>query len=469
VKRPLLLAALALGLSAASAAAQTPTSTVATVRGYVFDSLLTHATLPGAIVILTGPESRNIAADARGRFVIDSLPPGSYTITFSHPSLDEIGYTAPQWSLELKAGVVSRPFLATTSGLAIYERACPGPHESQTGAVLGSLKEATTKAPVVDGEVRVEWSESSVSKELGLTRRLRAVRSPTDSLGRYRLCGVPNDAGVLLKARARGLDGPPLELQLEGKSLAIRALTIDLSDSAGRVATNGVLDHGTAVLRGTVKQETGQPLADAQVLVLGLPNGVSSTPTGAFELDSLPAGTHTVEIRAIGYGRRRQMVDLDPTKPVELAVTLNKVATVLPELSVNAKATAGMTEFDKRKGTGMGHFITEADIERRNPLRTEDLFRSVPGFSVVPSGGFDYSIVSSRGATFSGQCSPDFFVDGAKITVDPQIGGGLPVNPREIYGIEAYSGAASIPAQFQTQNGCGAIVIWTKRGGARRR
>jgi hypothetical protein len=117
----------------------------------------------------------------------------------------------------------------------------------------------------------------------------------------------------------------------------------------------------------------------------------------------------------------------------------------------------------------MGHFITEADIARRNPLRTEDLFRTVPGLSVVPSGGFDYTVVSTRGADFNGQCSPDFYIDGAKVTVDPMIGGGIPINPSEIYGIEVYNGAASTPAQYQTQNGCGAIVIWTKRGGPQKR
>jgi hypothetical protein len=461
---------LALGVSVPAARAQAPASPFAIIRGYVFDSLLTNATLPGASVMLTGTATRTVQADARGRFAMDSLAPGKYTITFRHPSLAEVGYTPQDWSLDLKAGTVSRLFLATTSGAAVYARVCPNTRETQVGAVLGSLKEVATREPVAGGEVRVEWSESSISKELGMSRRLRSVRAETDSLGHYQLCGVPNDAAVLLRAQARGLNGAPLELALEGRSLAIRLLTIDLSDSTGRVANDGVLDHGTAVLKGTIRQTTGEPLPEAQVLVLGLPNGAQSTPTGGFEIKDLPGGSHTVEIRAIGFARKRELVDLDPTKPVELDIKMTKMAAVLPELSVTAKAAAGQSEFDKRRtsAAGAGHFITREDIDRRNPLRTEDLFRTVAGLSVVPSGGFDYSVVSSRGAGFNGRCSPDFYVDGAKVTVDPQIGGGIPVNPHEIYGIEVYSGPASVPAQFQTQNGCGAIVIWTQRGQARR-
>src|SRR5262249_11727720 len=264
------------------------------------------------------------------------------------------------------------------------------PRLEQTAAVLGSLREVNTQKPIADAEVRVEWSESSVSKELGITRRLKSVRSPTDSLGRFRLCGVPNDAGVLLRAKARRFDGPPPELVLGGRQLAIRSLSLDLKDSVARAANNGVVDHGTATLRGRVQQEDGKPLGEAQVLVLGLQNGAQSSAAGTFELSGLPGGTHTVEVRAIGYGRKREMIELHPDQATELSVKLVKVATVLPELAVNAKAAANRAEFDRNKEHGMGHFITEADIQRRNPLRTEDLFRSVPGLSVVPSGGFDY-------------------------------------------------------------------------------
>ena len=469
VARSLLLAA----LWASPVWAQTPTpqpAPLAGIRGYVYDSLLTGTTLPNASVFLAGATTRTTRADLRGRFGFDSLPPGQYTVTFSHPTLDEVGYAPAERPIELRAGLVTRLFLSTASSTAMYARICPDPAGAPVGAVLGALRDIRLKRPVVGGEIRVEWNENTISRELGFTRRPRAVGAMTDSLGRYRICGIPNDAAMLLRARVRGIDGPPLELKMGGRSLAIRVVSIDLGDSTAAAPAPGIAVRGTAVLKGMVRKESGEPLGGAQVLVLGSTTVAEASPTGSFALDSLPGGTHMVEIRAIGFERRREAIDLDPDKPAELDVRLKQVATVLEELNVTAKNLAWQTDFDKRKlRNNGGHFLTREDIERRNPLRTEDIFRAVPGFTVVPSGGFDYSVVSSRGAGFNGQCSPDFYIDGIRTVVDPQIGGGIPANPSDIYGIEVYSGATTVPAEFQTQNGCGAIVIWTRRGPPRKK
>jgi hypothetical protein len=469
VMRAFLLAlGLAALLPAAPARAQDPAPPApATVRGYVWDSLLTNTLLPEARVVVNGPTRRAITADARGRFVLDSLRPGRYTFDFSHPSLDELAYTPPTQTVDLRPGEVRAVFLHTTAGAAIHAAICPGPREAQTGAVLGQLTDVRTERPIPDAEVRVEWSETVVSPTLGLSRQVRAARSPTDSAGRYRICGVPNDTPVLLRARMVGIDGPPLELDLGERPLAIRMLSLDTGAPA---VAEGDSVRGTAVLRGTVRGNDGTAIPEAQVLVLGTPAGARTSAAGAFELGGLPAGTHSIEVRAIGFSRRRQMVTLHPDRPVQVEVSLPRMALVLPEVTVTERAPAA-SEFDQRRRSagGAGHFMTREDIERRNPLRTEDLFRGVPGFSVVPSGGFDYSVVSTRGTGAAGRCIPDFYLDGVKLVVDPQIGGGLPVNPAEIHGIESYAGAAMVPAQYQSQTSCGVILIWTRQGVSRRR
>lgn len=458
-----------LGLASGLAQAQPAARPWAAVRGYVYDSLLTFATVPGAHVVLSGPTNKEVIADSRGRFVADSLQPGQYTITFTHLSWEQVGYTPAERTVELRAGTMTPLFLSSTAGQGIFARICPNVREERTGAVLGQLTDVNGNRPIAGAEVRVEWSESLISREQGVSRHIRALRSPTDSLGRYTICGVPNDAAVLFRARANGVDGPPLELDLRERPLAIRMLALDLArnDSAGR-AGNEARSRGTAVLEGIVRGTDGRPVAGAQILVLGLDDGARSAESGGFRLDSLLGGTHTVEVRAIGFARRREMVTLRPDRPTNLEVQLTRMAVVLPEIEV--KVAAAQSEFDRRRTSmaGAGHFITRDDIGRRNPLRTEDLFRGVPGLSVVPSGGFDYTVVSTRGpGGLSGQCSPDFYVDGSKVTVDPQVSGGLPVSPGEIYGIESYSGTASTPAQYQG-SGCGVVLIWTQRGGRKR-
>jgi hypothetical protein len=465
----LVAAIAALGAATGHGQARQP-SPYAAIRGYVYDSLLTGATLPRATVFLSGPTTKTIAADGRGRFSADSLAPGRYTITFTHVSWETFSYTPAERTVDLRAGTVTPLFLSSTAGDAIHARLCPTTRTERSGVVLGQLADAATNRPIAGAEVRVEWSETAISRQLGVSRTVRATRAATDSLGRYQLCGVPNDAAVLFRARAHGVDGPPLELDLKERPLAIRMLTLDLTAQSGDTArpATATRARGTALLKGTVRGTDGSPVPEAMVLVLGLENGTRSTGSGAFQLDSLPGGTHTVEVRAIGFARRREMVNLNPTGQTEIDFQMNRVAAVLPEIEV--KAAAAKSEFDTRRGSlaGGGHFITQDEIERRSPLRTEDLFRTVPGFSVVPSGGFDYQVVSSRGGSMSGRCSPDFYIDGVRATIDPQIGGGLPVTPAEIYGIESYGGNAGAPAQYPSQSGCGVVLIWTQRGGRRR-
>jgi hypothetical protein len=446
-------------LGAAAGLAQTRPN--AAIRGYVFDSLLTSTTVPGAVVTLTGPTTRTITADARGRFVSDSLEPGRYSVSFMHPGWREIGYRPPDQTIELRPGVYTSVFLSSTAGAEIAERVC-GPREANQGAVLGALTDLRNN-PIAGGEVRVEWNERLISKDLGLSSNRRMAKATTDSIGRYAICALPNDTPMLFLARLNGVDGPPLELDLKSRPLAIRQLTLDPVD-LGRDST-AVRPRGTASLKGIVQATDGSALPEAQVVILGLDDATRTSAAGTFQLDSLPGGTRTIEIRSIGFGRHRQIVDLRPDRTAEVAVRLVRMAVVLPEVEVRVAARAA--EFDQRRTNmaGAGHFMTQEEILRRNAYRTEDLFRTVPGFSVEPSGGFGYRIVSNRSAGLGGgRCSPEFYIDGVKSVIDAQVGGGLPVNPDQIYGIESYSGSATTPAEYQSQSGCGAILIWTRRG-----
>ncbi len=62
-----------------------------------------------------------------------------------------------------------------------------------------------------------------------------------------------------------------------------------------------------ATIRGTVTSVDGTPLRSASVAVLGTARGATTDEQGAFEL-SVPAGTHTVRARLIGYEAQEQQV-----------------------------------------------------------------------------------------------------------------------------------------------------------------
>ncbi len=103
--------------------------------------------------------------------------------------------------------------------------------------------------------------------------------------------------------------------------------------------------------------------------------------------------------------------------------------------------------------------------EQLHALRTTDLFRNVLGFQVNVSPTGQESVTSTRGISADfGLCSPYIGLDGMVFQ------GGLGLNdiaPSEIYGIEAYSGVSTIPAQYMGaagQSPCGLIMIWTQSG-----
>ena len=440
-------------LATATAAGQAP-AVKGSIRGLVYDSLMKSGPLAGATVELI-ELSRAVTTDPRGIFRFDSLPGGRYTLSFGHPSLTATGFVPPEQSFDLTAGLDIAVTLTTPSANTIYRRLCPGLREQRTGILLGTVSDATTGNPILAGEVRGEWTETSFTKA-GLARRARIVRAGADSLGRYRLCGVPTDVPVLLRVLVAGLDGPPLELKMEDRPLLVRHLTAITDTTA----------HSQGRLSGRVIAG-GRALADAQLLVLGTDKVGRSGTDGSFTMTDLPAGTHTVEARAIGYSRRRLLIDLKATASGDVVFDLARAPVELPELKVTANGLAGQNGFDERRRLNNGgYFITGEDLTRRGTIRVEDAFKGLPGVKVVPAGLNDYFILSTRGGSgFGTDCQFTVFVDDVRIPLDPENGLGIPVTPQDVRGIEVHQGPNSAPIQYQSSGeNCGVVLIWTKRG-----
>ncbi len=319
--------------------------------------------------------------------------------------------------------------------------------------LLGTLRVAGSGAPIAAGEIRGDWTVSTLTRESGFASRPRVVRAATDSSGRYQLCGVPTDVPVLLRAIAAGVEGPPLELRMRDRVFEVRHVSLATTPGTARARMTGRITSGSA------------PLSDAQVLILGSTKMTRTRADGTFELDGLAEGSHTVEARAIGFARERRPVELVADRSAPLEISLAKLPVELPEVSVTA--SAGRAGFDERRRRAIGgYFITGAEIDRRGAVRVEDLFRTVPGIRVEPASATDYRILSYRGGSgFSAVCEPTMYLDGIRIGVDPEAGVTLPVMPEELDGIEVYPGPGTAPVEYRAMNqNCGVILLWTKRG-----
>jgi hypothetical protein len=428
------------------------------IRGIVYDSLVAGGPLVGAVVELI-EIGRSVETDGRGVFRLDSIPGGRYTLSFSHRSLASIGFTPPDRIVSLAPGIDVSLTLATPSQGTIFARLCPTVREPKTGVVLGTAREAATDTSLAGAELRAEWTVSTLAAAGGLVRRPQILRVATDPTGRYQLCGVPNDVPVLLRIFAAGVQGPPLELTLDNKAVVVRHLSLDLSDSA-RARRATIAGRVTA---------GGQAIEGAQIGLLGSPTATRSGADGSYDLSGLPAGSHMVEVRMIGYGRKRAAVELAPDRTTQVDFALDRAVVELPELTVAAgSAAAARSGFEQRRLRGVGgYFITRADILRRGSVRVEDLFKTVPGMKVDPIGGTDYQILSLRGGSgTSAVCAPTVFIDNIRIPPDPETGNDLPIIVEEIQGIEIHQSPHTAPIEYRPMGqNCGVILIWTRRGG----
>jgi hypothetical protein len=130
--------------------------------------------------------------------------------------------------------------------------------------------------------------------------------------------------------------------------------------------------------------------------------------------------------------------------------------TTLDTVSIKGeRLTPAMTEFESRRKLGFGHFITQAEMDRPNVINVSDALEGVLGVRV--RGG---SVSNTRSG-----CMYQIYLDGVKMPAKGDVNS-IAV-PREVAGIEVYSGPAEIPVQYKAIDGggfCGVILMWTRIG-----
>ena len=449
-------AAAALGLVAALAPAA-PLAGQARVAGIVVDSAAGLLPLPGATVQLVRADDprwvRSTVADSLGRWAVADVPPGRYLLGFLHARLDDLGLRPPLRPLEVTGAAEQRAVVAIPAARTIAAAHCRRTRLDSAALLLGRLRHAEAPAgvePTLSGEVRVEWSDWVLDHGRVREER-RSARARTDDDGRFVICGVPA-APVLVRGVAGPLASGRVELTLPAGGLLQRDLWVAAPAAAAPSAT----------LRGVVRAE-GRPHAGARVVVVaGGERTVVTDAEGRFALDSLAAGTHALEVRAVGFLPQQLAVDLRAGREATVDVRLAERVRSLAPSVVRGDARRGMAGFLERAALGHGHFVTPAMIAERGTRTVTDLLRTVPMLRLRPSDGHG-TIISMRGALPPhGDCAPAVYVDGTYI-----LDGGFEleryVAAAELGGIEVYS-SASVPPEYQ-RGMCGSILIWTRPPG----
>ncbi len=229
---------------------------------------------------------------------------------------------------------------------------------------------------------------------------------------------------------------------------------------------------GQGTLKGTViESSTGDALPGAQVLLIALNMGAVSGMDGQYEVANVPAGTHRLEVRFIGYRTIRQDVTITSGETTVLDVNLEEAAINLDEVVV----TGAGGPVEKRK---LGNSIATIDASSLENLPIQsfsDILQGrEPGLVGLPSGGQtgEGTRIRIRGsASLSQSNEPIVYIDGVRANNGGGLnfnGGGSPsrlddINPEAIERVEVLKGAAAATL-YGSEASNGVIQIFTKRG-----
>jgi hypothetical protein len=342
--------------------------------------------------------------------------------------------------------------------------------------------DADTRAPLAGANVVAAWTELTVdrrSKQL-VSQGKQAVVA-TGEAGDYRLCGIPAVKSIDLQVQHAGRASVVTQLSVtptEGAvvrefsmsvsaaptlaaldSLERRAMTQPSGASGGRDSARrelGVNDN--ARVAGVVRTTSGQPLAGADVRLRNVRGFALSDAAGRFVLGDLPAGTHVLLVRHLGYALSEVPVVLRRDQRLEMNVRMTR-AVELDSVRVLASQSK-LAEFEINRKTNLqGRFLTLSDIQRIKPKKTSDLVPLLGGYVMMGRGRRVKMSETDYDPPGTHSCKE------ANVVIDGVDGQAVDdVLPVQIAGIELYKNAAAAPLEYAGRANCGLIVIWLRPG-----
>jgi hypothetical protein len=390
-----------------------------------------------------------------------------------HPILDTIGIQLVSDRINFLPGVMVTRDLAIPSAARLASTVCSRAVLQIRGpaVLMGFVHDPDTGKPATGAKVELVYEQSD---PLGLKKSNVTRSVNVDSVGNYRICGLPPDMKGKVQVFFNGVSSGEVSTSIDNTFVGLRSLSIvsahqsvaTVKTDSGKVQT---VIRGSARVTGRVVNKQGQPLMGARVSVPGTASVAITRPNGDFVLDSLPSGTQSLEVRKLGYALVDTAVELSMAEPARITVKMNDYVQTLATMRVEAQADRDLSQngYLERKQTGMGRYIDGKDL-RTDAMKFSDVVRQMPNLKIVPLGnGRDYVITSAREPVTG---CVNFYVDGFPFKeLEP---GDVDqfLRPSDVRAVEVYSGS-TVPPQFTQagQSKCEVVVVWTIRGPVRKK
>jgi hypothetical protein len=440
------------------------------LTGIVADSS-SGARLAFARVALAGTELHTVT-DAHGRFEIPDVLPGDYTLEVRTASLDSMNalHQANVTVIEGVGPVTVRVARGDqlARALCAFDRGYA--KSNHVGIILGTSRLLGDSAPPSNVSVAAEWVEMEFKVEFGQAsgkgiRKWKETR--TDGQGNFRLCGVPVNSQILLRASGDSADASPVEVKImQGQRFARTELTFD------RIAAR------SAVFSGTVFQDSTQtPLPEVEVVLPGLMRSMLTNDEGRFRFSDLPAGEHKVIARRVGFGAMETELTFAPGRTQVRRIYLTKLK-VLEQVEVTASRQ--LRDFEEHRKTGLGQYLTRSDLAAKEHLTMAAIMRDMRGLRIQPVQNMlvvetahvvqDQDRIRYRGDIGIEQilhCYPDVYIDKLVVYSRDQGGPLFDINslkPDQIEAIEVFTTRLQLPMEYSRRASlCGAVIIHTRQ------
>lgn len=220
---------------------------------------------------------------------------------------------------------------------------------------------------------------------------------------------------------------------------------------------------------------TQRPIAGARLSSPSLTGITVTDALGRFDIAGIPPGLVRIYVVAAEFPRASFALAFAPGERMERVLELDSTSVhtpppeslppTLPPVTVEATPLppVWLRDFERRRETGRGQYVTREEILRRGYSRLSDVVQTMRGVTLDCGGGG--GVCQIRMVRAPMRCYPEYWVDGQ---LSNSWGPLTPV--RDIEAMEVYTGPSDTPGEFAGRNsGCGTIVIWTSAGPRRRR
>lgn len=245
------------------------------------------------------------------------------------------------------------------------------------------------------------------------------------------------------------------------------------------LAVAGVKAQEGAVTGRVTDESSLAPLAGAQIFLPGTQLGTLTDDEGNYRIPGVPAGTHELRVRLIGYKSAVRNVTVGAGQTVTADFRLSVSAVSLQEVVVTATGAQRQRE--------LGHAVSTIDaasqVQKSDSRTITNLIQgNATGVSIRQNSGSvgTGATIKIRGNSSIGlDNTPLIYVDGVRVsnandvstpnfTLD--VGGQQPsrlndLNPQDIESIDVLKGPSAVTL-YGTEAAAGVILITTKKGRA---